>query len=239
MNQRTCEHPDCGNTWQHTGRGRPRLYCSATCKTTDQHRVRPTKPKGRSRRRCADCGVLRPISKHSRPEGKYRCNYCRRKSRSESQERRSLRLVQHRVRPTVACKNCGTEFVQSLDRAHCDTCTVNRAWLFGPRPNRRKPPELRAPKHEEFRKRAKRFGVEYEPVNKRRVFDRDGWRCGICGKRVRKTAKWPDLMCPSLDHIVPMSRGGGHTYVNVQCAHWRCNTRKAATGTGDQLALIG
>lgn len=33
-------------------------------------------------------------------------------------------------------------------------------------------------------------------------------------------------MYPSIDHIVPMSKGGGHVWENVQVAHIICNTEK-------------
>lgn len=33
---------------------------------------------------------------------------------------------------------------------------------------------------------------------------------------------------PSIDHIVPLSRGGAHTWSNVELAHRICNTRKGA-----------
>lgn len=46
-------------------------------------------------------------------------------------------------------------------------------------------------------------------------------------------------MMASLDHIVPMSLGGGHTYLNTQCSHLMCNLKKSFRSTGDQLALIG
>ncbi len=31
---------------------------------------------------------------------------------------------------------------------------------------------------------------------------------------------------PSIDHIVPITRGGTHTWDNAQLAHLLCNTRK-------------
>lgn len=58
---------------------------------------------------------------------------------------------------------------------------------------------------------------------------RDGWRCHLCGKRVtRKT--W------SVDHLIPLSHGGSHTYVNVALAHQRCNSLRRDTGMA-QLRL--
>lgn len=42
--------------------------------------------------------------------------------------------------------------------------------------------------------------------------------CGICGGPI--TGK------PSIDHVIPFSRGGFDGPGNVVCACWRCNQRK-------------
>jgi len=90
-----------------------------------------------------------------------------------------------------------------------------------------------------FRRRAQHYGVPYEVVSKDRVYERDGWRCGICKRKVDRDLRWPHEMSASLDHIVPMSCGGGHLYVNVQLAHLKCNVDKGARSMGEQLALLG
>jgi 5-methylcytosine-specific restriction endonuclease McrA len=59
------------------------------------------------------------------------------------------------------------------------------------------------------------------------VYDRDGWLCGICGDPVDRSLSYPDPMSKSLDHIVPVSRGGAHALTNVQCSHLRCNISKS------------
>jgi 5-methylcytosine-specific restriction endonuclease McrA len=64
-------------------------------------------------------------------------------------------------------------------------------------------------------------GTQVEPVNREIVAARDGWRCGICGGKVTR-ATW------SMDHVVPLARGGSHTYLNVVLAHIRCNSRRGA-----------
>jgi 5-methylcytosine-specific restriction endonuclease McrA len=71
------------------------------------------------------------------------------------------------------------------------------------------------------RRRYRLSECQVERVNRVKVFERDGWRCGICRLPVeRKDA--------SLDHIVPLSRGGHHTYENCQTAHLKCNISKGA-----------
>lgn len=76
------------------------------------------------------------------------------------------------------------------------------------------------------------------PVYRKRIAERDGWRCKICGKQVNKRAKVPHPSAPTLDHIVPLAAGGRHEPTNVQLAHFRCNRIKNATGSG-QLLLFG
>lgn len=79
---------------------------------------------------------------------------------------------------------------------------------------------------ESDRHRAKRYGTTYEPISRIKVYRRDGWVCGICGDAIDPEAKWPDQWCASLDHVIPMSKGGPHTYANVQASHWWCNSVK-------------
>ena len=62
-----------------------------------------------------------------------------------------------------------------------------------------------------FRRRA--------PLNRRGVFARDDQRCQYCGRAAE-----------SIDHVVPRSKGGEHTWENVVAACRSCNVRK-----GDRL----
>ena len=69
------------------------------------------------------------------------------------------------------------------------------------------------------------------------IFERDGWICQICGKAVWRNAKWPHPKSVSLDHIVPVSKGGSHTRENVQWSHVGCNSSKCDKVGGYQLRL--
>ncbi len=52
-------------------------------------------------------------------------------------------------------------------------------------------------------------------LNRRAVFARDGHRCQYCGEQAE-----------NIDHVVPRSRGGRHSWDNVVAACRRCNARK-------------
>jgi len=53
------------------------------------------------------------------------------------------------------------------------------------------------------------------PLNRRAVFARDKSTCQYCGDRAE-----------NLDHVIPRSRHGTHTWENVVAACRPCNTRK-------------
>ena len=56
------------------------------------------------------------------------------------------------------------------------------------------------------------------PFSKRGVFIRDDYTCQYCGKKVHK---------PTLDHVIPQSKGGKSTWENGVTACQECNAKKA------------
>jgi len=54
------------------------------------------------------------------------------------------------------------------------------------------------------------------PLTRRAIFARDGGKCVYC-----------QAPAASIDHVMPRSRGGGHTWENVVSACHRCNHAKA------------
>jgi 5-methylcytosine-specific restriction endonuclease McrA len=60
------------------------------------------------------------------------------------------------------------------------------------------------------------------PLTRRAVFARDGGRCVYCASPAT-----------SLDHVIPRSRGGQHTWENVVSCCRRCNHAKADRGIAE------
>lgn len=83
------------------------------------------------------------------------------------------------------------------------------------------------------KRRALRRGATIEAFEPHEVFDRDGWICQICDQPIDTRARHPDPRSVSLDHIVPLSRGGEHSRANCQTAHLICNLKKGARLDGD------
>lgn len=75
--------------------------------------------------------------------------------------------------------------------------------------------------------RARRKGSCYESVDPFKVFERDGWRCHLCGCKTHKAKRGSiHPKAPELDHIIPLSKGGDHSYTNTACSCRACNHAK-------------
>jgi 5-methylcytosine-specific restriction endonuclease McrA len=67
--------------------------------------------------------------------------------------------------------------------------------------------------------------------NKKRILATQN-TCGICGKPVDKSLKYPDPMSAVIDHIIPVNGPGGlkghpSDLSNLQLAHFSCNRQKS------------
>jgi 5-methylcytosine-specific restriction endonuclease McrA len=69
-----------------------------------------------------------------------------------------------------------------------------------------------------------------EKIDRAYVFAREGGRCHICGKKIQN-----DI---TLDHLVPLSKGGDHTHANLRIAHRACNSSRGDGRLPAQLLLI-
>jgi 5-methylcytosine-specific restriction endonuclease McrA len=75
-----------------------------------------------------------------------------------------------------------------------------------------------------------------ETINFDDLLVRDGPSCQICNELL----DWQAVVHRervSLDHIVPISKGGAHTMDNVRLVHVSCNSRKGAKVPAHVLCL--
>jgi hypothetical protein len=164
-------------------------------------------------RSCKECGQLNVR--------RARCEEC-----AKERARRDSRTLPDDYKPS--CRKCGKRFERrskTKPGVLCDTCRVEEHHE-NRRRYRRKSRRINGRKCN-HRQRARAFGVAYEPIKTREVFERDKYRCQLCNRMTDRTKRGPHPRSPSLDHIVPLSKGGGHVWGNVQCACFECNTRKS------------
>jgi hypothetical protein len=114
---------------------------------------------------------------------------------------------------SLLCQRCGSPFVSTQAALWCsESCRrdVSRS--------RRRAAGLR--------RNARVSGARIEAFSHVGIFERDGWRCGICGDLVDRRLQYPDPLSASLDHIITLARGGAHSPENTRLAHLGCNWRR-------------
>lgn len=71
----------------------------------------------------------------------------------------------------------------------------------------------------------------FTPKERLDIYIRDKGVCGICGQPVAKNNY-------TIDHIIPLSKGGSYKYTNLQCCCKRCNQFKADSLPSDFFDIV-
>lgn len=167
-------------------------------------------------RECTWCG-----STYTPKALKGRASYCSRACKVFARNA-AVSAATEASKPDRECLHCGQHLPKSMraDAVFCSEKCNNAA-------------------HALQRKLRARTGDENKPGYLRAaICKRDKWRCGICGERVNPTLEHPHPRAASLDHIVPVSEGGGNEPANLRLVHLVCNLRRRNLGGGEQLSII-
>ena len=127
---------------------------------------------------------------------------------------------------TRYCKRCGEPFIchPHSNQLFCST-DCQKAYSHST--------------HDIIRRQRVKEKIIDDDITLEKVAERDHDICQICGKLV----DWNDYKIvngkkvslgdyPSRDHIVPLCKGGSHSWENSRLAHIRCNSRKGARANG-------
>lgn len=120
------------------------------------------------------------------------------------------------------CEECGETFVNSYGetrRSYCSDRCRNR-----------------------YLKRTRRARVRGAMIGDTfglyEISDRDHGICQLCMGKVDASKTAPHRDSPTIDHIVPIAKGGEHSYANVQLAHFLCNSKKGDRRAGSQTRMF-
>lgn len=181
--------------------------------------------------KCLDCGCVETKKAYRVKDGKASSRYC------------SIHAKNHRhtcgvdyKHFDIICADCGVECVGvGRSKKVCSACSKERAKAL------KKTNEAKAAKKMlglGLRQRARRKGCYVDTVRPNTVFERDKWRCVGCGNKVVRSRYWQPNQA-TVDHRIPLSRGGSHTYENCQTMCMTCNSKKEASmPTGVQLTVF-
>jgi 5-methylcytosine-specific restriction endonuclease McrA len=224
---RACKCAGCGNEYKNkrnggtTGEGSK--YCSRECAFADNAQgkhgnVNPDKPGASSRiyaGYCLCCGIPF-VSRRARSFCSYECH--------PSREYVSIAPAARE------CATCGASFVAPKAKTRpTDFCSA-RCKASAISKQRR---------IQRSRRRALTRMMSVESVDPFKVFDRDKWRCQLCGTKTPRLKRGTfDHDAPELDHIITLADGGEHSYRNTQCACRKCNGAKSSRSMG-QLLMFG
>lgn len=183
--------------------------------------------------RCKTCGKIINISFGTIRAGTSHCTNCERLEKEKKKRQKTkqswiakIQRIKAKQIQMKACAKCGSIFVVAGRRTvYCsDECM--RAACNAVAKDRRI-------------QRIKRF--ERDTITIEALYEKANGVCALCGY----VCDWNDYKIvnnifiagddyPSVDHIIPLSRGGAHRWENVQLAHRICNTKKR-----DSIALPG
>lgn len=131
---------------------------------------------------------------------------------------------------TTKCRVCEKEFVVKDNNKTCsDSCRDEARKVFQKSTHLRRrtdPAYLERRRMAQQRRRARQNSLPSEDFSFSEIYERDGGICQLCGMETDPSCGHNSDLYPTIDHIVPISMGGGHTRGNVQLAHRLCNISK-------------
>jgi 5-methylcytosine-specific restriction endonuclease McrA len=125
-----------------------------------------------------------------------------------NQQKREQRAEEKAKKGLVYCQYCGEGFIPKLF-GHSKYCCKEHKKIY-----------------ERKNRRALEHGVQSYAYSREQVFKRDHYICCLCNQPLNMSVTIPAWDAPTIDHILPLTKGGSDDLSNVQSAHYRCNCKK-------------
>ena len=177
--------------------------------------------------RCNECGAHfeRCADMAKGASNQFECPECLEKKKAIKMLTRKLNLIANNKPYEHTCVICGSTYMSASDTSKY--CSKTCKWKARKITIKELVGYHSCSRHVA---RAIAYGCEYEHgIRLHKLIRRDHNTCQICGKPCdvndrRYGTAGP--LYPSIDHIIPLAKGGSHTWDNVQLAHMICNSFK-------------
>lgn len=194
-----CGKPFLGEAYRES------KYCSRECYKADWHNAhKEKKPRVRSAE-----SIAKQKEREQRKAQEKAQAADRKKEQKEIKKLCAILRKREKQLQTCVCQECGREFHPTTSRQVC--CSKR---CQNKRTNRMKD------------KRIYQNGTPDCSISLTRLYMRDMGVCALCGRHIDFDGDSNGAHYPSIDHIVPLSKGGIHSWDNVQLACRECNTAK-------------
>ncbi len=171
--------------------------------------------------RCLDCSVANTYPSYKVDHLRLKSKYCESCGQNHSQyEGVVIKKVD------VICVDCGDVCQGTRQKKVCESCRKSR--IKERKRNSEKEAQWKKDRGGPLRRRARIAGAYMDTVNVRKVYERDKWRCVSCRCKVERTRHHQPNRA-TIDHRIPLSRGGSHTYENCHTMCVMCNSKKEAS----------
>ncbi len=164
---------------------------------------------------CAHCEDLKREAKEkAKAEARAKAKAERHAKAIENKRKRYDELRLPKAKPIVKCKVCGQWFYGKSKRScvcsdECQRKIDNHRWSL---------------KKETRRRKAQT--EETKTITLQKLYERDSGICWICGKPCDINVHYNSNNYPSVDHLIPISKGGKDEWSNIRLAHRGCNSRR-------------
>lgn len=210
----------------HCGGKHPEVYCDKECAEADRSRIyrmrevahKTVASKGFKRKylqtsisilSCEGCGKKKAF-KGNRFKHWQCSDQCRPVATFAS------KVAASKNRDPIKCKCCGCEFTK--------LALHGTGYLFCSNKCARRSVK----RHVIYKKRTRSAITFSENISRTKLFADAGWKCKKCKCNVVISQGLNLSNEATVDHIVPLSKGGLHVWANVQCLCRKCNTEKNA-----------
>lgn len=185
---------------------------------------------------CSKCGAIHSWTYHHITTHGIKCPTCRKIKRDkERAERLRIKEEKRREKEEALAKRRAEKERQKAERNKPHRCPVCGELTIRPKycSDRCLAKANNSTKEARRRRKVNKAMVDKD-ITVQGLFKRDKGICYICGCK----CDWKDFTeeddvfiagnsYPSIDHVIPLARGGLHSWNNVKLAHRLCNSKKS------------